>query len=343
MKEPETTWWFGDQPRIPIPSAKGFNVFVGDSIQDVIAFLGWRDEKAAGGIKCEGTGFLFFYDGHGYIVTVRHVAEKLGGDPFVVRVNNHRGPALLIDADEVRWFYPDDPLIDLAVTPAKFDGPLFFPQKLVYTQERAGVIGIGDICYTAGLFHFIAGHKRNLPFLFTGHIALMPPSGEKIPVGNDKGGIDHVEGYLIENNAINGASGSPVFVRPSIHLTAGGVDLHAMCNKDDIFLFGIYQAAWFLPPDAVLREGVKARQTDVVPVGIGVVVPVIKLVELLEIPELKEMREKTPRVEPIPARRVSASVSDAESDLPANDANPTHREDFMRLVGAAARKRERED
>jgi hypothetical protein len=203
-------------------------VFIGDSIQDVIAFLGWRDPNSPGGIKCEGTGFLLYYDGHGYIVTVRHVAEKLGADPYVVRINKHRGPADLIDADEIQLFYPDDPLIDLALTPAKFDGPLFFPQDKIYSKERAGAIGISDICYTVGLFHFIAGHKRNLPFLFTGHIALMPPSGEKIPVGNDKNGIDHVEGYLIENNAINGASGSPVFVRGSTELTMGEKRLHVI-------------------------------------------------------------------------------------------------------------------
>jgi hypothetical protein len=297
-------WWLGDPPRVEIPGAKGFSMFVGDSIQDVIAFLGWRDPALPGGIKCQGTGFLFLYDGQGYIVTVRHVAEKLGSDPFVVRVNKYRGPAQLIDADNVKWFYPVDAMIDLAVTPANFDGPLYFPHDKVLSQERNGPVDIGDICYTAGLFHFISGHTRNLPFLFTGHIALMPPPGEKIPVGNDRGGIDLVEGYLIENNAINGASGSPVFVRPSTALTMGGTPLNVMAGSTDIFLLGIYQAAWFLPPDAILREGVKARVSDVVPVGIGVVVPIHKLVELLETDELKEMRAKSPPLETVLARKV---------------------------------------
>jgi len=270
-------------------------VFVGDSIQDVVAFLGWRDPTAAGGIQCEGTGFLLHYGGHGYLVTVRHVADKFDRDPFVVRINRHRGKALLLDADNVQWYYPSDKLIDLAITPADFGEPLYFPEKHIYSPREHGTIGIGDICYTAGLFHFIAGHTRNLPFLFTGHIALMPPPGEKIPVGNEAGGIDHVEGYLIENNAISGASGSPVFVRPSYRSTGlrkDEPDSGLLMGQDQIALLGVYQAAWFLPPDAARREAVKAKTSDVVPVGIGVVIPAQKLVDLLEIETLRQMRAK---------------------------------------------------
>jgi hypothetical protein len=169
------------------------------------------------------------------------------------------------------------------------------------------------------------------------------PSGEKIPVGNDKNGIDHVEGYLIENNAINGASGSPVFVRGSTELTMGEKRLHVMLNKTDIFLFGIYQAAWFLPPDAVLKEGVQAGAKDVVPVGIGVVVPVAKLGGIAR--NSRTQRNARKKSE---SRNYSRDARwlfprEEESSPPANDANPAHQEDFMRLVGEAARKREQED
>jgi len=341
-------WWLGDPPRIEIPGAKGFSVYVGNSIQDVIAFLGWRDSKAPGGIRCEGTGFLLHFGGQGYIVTVRHVAEKLGDDPFAVRINKYRREALLLDADHVKWYYPADLTVDLAVTPANFGEPLYFPEDHIFSQEKHGPAGIGDFCYTAGLFRFIAGHKRNLPFLLTGHVALMPPLGEKIPVGTESGGTDHVEAYLIENNAIKGASGSPVFIRPTYRLT--GVRRedrdHGIVTVDDqIYLLGVYQAAWFLPPDAVLREGVQARATDVVPVGIGVVVPVHKLVELLNIEDLKEMRAKNPPIETmVPARNVGVSSPLKNAEQRADDEeNPQHLEDFRRLVDVAARKRPRGD
>jgi hypothetical protein len=129
----------------------------------------------------------------------------------------------------------------------------------------------------------------------------MPPPGEKIPVGNENGETEYVEAYLIESNAIKGASGSPVFVRPTTRLTNGGQDLNVLAGKGDIFLMGVFQAAWFLPPDAPLREGVQAKPKDVVPVGLGVVVPAHKLVELLESKDVVQEREQSPRVEPIPA------------------------------------------
>ena len=314
-------------------------MFVGGSIQDVVAFLGWRDPKSPGGIKCKGTGFLLHYKGQGYVVTVRHIAEKLGSDPFAVRINRYRGAAQIIDADEVNWHYHADSLVDLAVTQANFHGPLYFPEQQILSQNDHGPIDIGDFCYTVGLFHFISGHSKNLPFLFTGHIALMPPPGEKIPVGNEGGGTDYVEAYLIENNAIKGASGSPVFVRPTTRLRAGDQDLNVLASRGDIYLMGVFQAAWFLPPDAPLREGVRAKATDVVPVGIGVVIPVYKLVELLESKEMVEKREQSPKVEPISATLAGISSAEHES----SDANPRHLEDFTRLVDVAARKRPQGD
>ena len=45
---------------------------------------------------------------------------------------------------------------------------------------------------------------------------------------------------------------------------------------------------------------------------------------------------------PVPDETLSG-VSEASADHRASDANPTHREDFRRLVGAAARKPEPRD
>ncbi len=77
------------------------------------------------------------------------------------------------------------------------------------------------------------------------------------------------------------------------------------------------------------------------PVGIGVVVPQEKILEVFEMPKLKAQRDeaKKARRQPLAARPDSAA---RRASPPANDANPTHREDFMRLVNAAARKPEPE-
>jgi hypothetical protein len=286
-------------------------VFVGDTIQDVVVFVGFRDTGAPAGIRPEGTGFLIHYDEVNYLVTARHVAKKLGLHPFVIRANRHKGAASLFDADYVKWHYPEDKLIDLAVTPVTLqveaeNGPLYFPQELFLTESKMNelVIGIGDECYTVGLFHFIAGHRRNLPMLYTGNIALLPPSGEKIPVGNEQGETDHVEAYLIESGAINGASGAPVFVRSSRGLKGFFPDTTVMVTDTQFYLFGVFQAAWFLPPDEPLRLGVRAKPTDIVPVGLGVVVPATKLIELLEGDAVKNDRKKRPRASAQPGTGV---------------------------------------
>jgi hypothetical protein len=175
----------------------------------------------------------------------------------------------------------------------------------------------------------------------TGHIALMPPAGEKIPVGNENTkATEWVEAYLVESRAINGASGSPVFARPAITFGPikldSGMETKALWPESEIRLLGLFQGAWFLPPDDPLRKAVQSKDGDVVPVGLGVVVPSYKIIELLEEPALADERAKRPAVG---ARKATVS----EVAPPATDENPNHREDFRRLLGAAARKPPQED
>jgi hypothetical protein len=72
-----------------------------------------------------------------------------------------------------------------------------------------------------------------------------------------------------------------------------------------------------------------------VPVGMGVVVPSEKLLELILMhPKLKKHRDEVIDRE----YDSDAASSDFASAPPSSDENPKHREDFTRLVGAAARK-----
>ena len=49
-----------------------------------------------------GTGFLVQFNHVGYLVTARHVAEELGGDPFLVDLNSkNRDGVNKIAGDEV--------------------------------------------------------------------------------------------------------------------------------------------------------------------------------------------------------------------------------------------------
>ncbi len=324
-------------------------MYTGTGLHETVVFIGFADSSSPTGIRCEGTGFLLHYKGTGYLVTVRHVAELIGSDPFVIRVNR-RGKAELVPGDMVEWAFHPDQLVDLAAVPITlptsggFDCQYLSDDALLKPESfSAEGVGIGSLSYVIGLFRFIQGKEKNLPIVHAGNVALMPPIGEKIPVWNEKTKTpDLVEGYLIESVAINGASGSPVFARGTITygpiVTDQGAKSHASWPEAKLYLLGVFQGAWFAPPDPTVAGTVRARQGDVVPVGVGIVVPAHKLIELLETPEMQENRTKRTPISFVKKTSVSEPTAP-----PAKDENPNAREDFTSLLGEAARKRPRDD
>ncbi len=87
----------------------------------------------------------------------------------------------------------------------------------------------------------------------------------------------------------------------------------------------------------VLKEAVRARDIDVVPVGLGVVVPADKILELLEIEPLREHRERIARS--VAAQPTSvAKPSIAEPERPATEGDDKHRERFTALLDEAVGK-----
>jgi hypothetical protein len=94
--------------------------------------------------------------------------------------------------------------------------------------------------------------------------------------------------------------------------------------------------------DDIIRDRDKLR----IPSSMAVVVPSWEIFNLLDLPEFQVERRKRDELmkenrddENIP----EPQVIDPSAAPPANGENPTHREDFMRLVGAAARKPEPKD
>lgn len=343
-----TQWFIGDPPTVKVPGAEEFSVYLGPKLLDTIAFIGFEDSASSTGMRCTGTGFFLFYEGDGYLVTARHVAEPIGEDPFVIRINR-RGRAELLRSDLVNWSFHPDPTVDLAairlVLPVGHGYECqYLLREQIITEDQffdQGV-GVGSLSYTLGLFRFIYGQNRNLPMVHAGNVALLPPSGERIPVYNKlTQKTDFVQGYLIESAAIDGASGSPVFVRPSITteaLPTNQGSARASWPEARVYLLGLFQGAWFAPPDAPLAQNVRARTDSVVPVGVGVVVPSYQIIELLETKEMRDQRTKNEQTDA--ARPTAVSVEEAP---PATYENPTHREDFMRLADVAARKRRQDD
>ncbi len=296
-------------------------------VRQCVVFLGWETSDPAEPFKPVGTGFLLEYKENVYIVTARHVALEFGEDPFSMRLNTtafppreligplgetegyakewqRRAQGLHVDPlmDGSRW-YSWFPELDLAVMPFNkalrdptFDH-LLFPEENICTHSkvRSEEIGVGDFCYTVGLFRHAAGKNRNTPIVHTGHIAMMPSGWDKISVRdwNNPNGDKRIEiiAYLVESQSLKGLSGAPVLVRPTVQITMptseGAISTHV--PKTDFYLLGVWHGTWEGVPDSALP--LDRKETTRVPVGTGIVIPAEQLVALLESPELREQRE----------------------------------------------------
>jgi hypothetical protein len=221
----------------------------------------------------EATGFL-------YLVTAKHVAEKLS-ERYLVRINSNDGTSKLIESMGIKWFnHPSDPFVDVVVTPFSLsqDG---FDYKVIPTERfltdsiiQKKQIGIGDEVVISGLFAKVTGSQRNIPIVRVGNIAMMP--GERISTKYGK-----IDAYLIEARSIGGISGSPVFVRETKFGGFGG-----------FYLLGSVWSHWDIP---ILKENEFLKYEDLVDklnIGITPVVPAKKILEVLNHPELQEKRRQ---------------------------------------------------
>jgi hypothetical protein len=223
------SYTLGPDIRKPINGCPGFYMRVDDDIRKTVVFIATRTGPGEDDLFIGGTGFLLRFDGSGYLITARHIAKALEGGAFVVRMNTREGAAHNWDVDDIRWFHHPDPTVDLAVIPFDLDvsspyNTLYLDQSLLARDSEvqndgvtpALAIGVGDLTYTVGLFRLMTGKKKNLPVVHMGSIAMVPRD-ELIPCKDwDKpGNTISVEGYLVETQALDGLSGSPVFTRQS--------------------------------------------------------------------------------------------------------------------------------
>jgi hypothetical protein len=296
------------------PEKDGNLVRLADDARKCVVYLGWPDPAKPGEISPEGTGFLVGLSNKDYyLVTAAHVANKLDG-PFGIRLNERgSGQGRIHHIDEVTWFkHPtDEKTVDVAITPFQVpewaDANVWpFKNFLSKQKEEEKDIGAGDLIYVVGVFYLVHGRKRNLPAVHVGHVLLMPDD-EPIPVKdwNDPAypkttqTVD-VRGYLVEAGALPGSSGSPVFVRRSLHrkipdgpgrpLVGGkyavptlGAWLHGTA-----WLMGLWHSAWFGEPAEVIAGPPGSK----VPAGMGIVVPAERIIEVINRPDLTKMRDK---------------------------------------------------
>lgn len=350
----------GPEMREPV-FGPGFYMRINDDLRKSVVFFGYPDVGKSSGIRCIGTGFLLAYKGIPYLITAKHLSHDLGDNPFLMRLNKHNGTSDNIHVDGAAWFEHPDPAVDVSAahmrvgTGSGYDA-VYIDGEMMMSPEKmkAAGIGVGNSTYTVGLFRLLSGEKRNLPVCHSGSIALVP-GDEKIPIrdwtdANRRRRI-FVDGYLVESLSISGLSGSPVFVRPEYSINLAGLGfkhsdpndkfVQIIGSRDGVKLLGLWQGAWDAPPDEVLSAELPTGAVTV-PVGMGIVVPCQRIIEVLEMPKVKDLREKHLASEQEVFVASPQSVAKPAAP-PASDANPSHREDFMRLVGAAARKPPQED
>jgi hypothetical protein len=338
-------------PRVnsDITPFNGAAVRLADDARRCVVFFGLPKLKNGKEVvEYGGTGFFVRFGGEikfDYLVTCRHVARELEHIQFLIRANNHEGRVEELPVDEIEWVYHPDKTVDVAV--AEFPWPrtldrVSFPLDGCLTIQMCQQWGVGpgDLAQIVGLYRLAQGKRRNTPVVHTGHIAMMP-YGEKLPVKEPGGNVIEVEAYLVEAQTLEGLSGSPVFVRHSVvagpglaetrrPLTAG---ITPMGYSAAVHLFGLWQGAWDGQPGKILSEDRGESGKFRVPVGMGLVIPGDKILETILEPKLAEARAKAYQ------ERLAENAAKADSALPTKADNPSHREDFTSLVGAASKKR----
>jgi hypothetical protein len=332
---------------------------VSEDAKRCVVFFG-TDGEGPDKIDYGGTGFLAVdlqgETGFPVLVTCRHVAKSLSRyERFYIRANTWGTQSYTLPAGKIEWAYHPDETVDLAATqfilPSHTFDAIYYRLEsgtTVLGEEARSRVFCGEPISLIGLFRLHPGKERNISFVHTGNVAVLPDSKERIPIIDRMTGQPvEAEVYLVEAQTLDGLSGSPAFVHElidldditlekvspvwSIHPKAFGV----------VRLLGLYIGSWDGEPGRILAEDRNLHGNKRVPVGVGIVVPADRILELVrEHPLLKKQHKEYTTA--VLAQR-AASQDSAIPDPPTGDANPKHREDFNSLVGAAARKRERED
>jgi len=241
-----------------------------------------------------------------YVVTNRHVATAEGVSPSQllpkvhVRVNlsqpggeDQAADTVITLAGGLRWYFPTDPTIDLAVLPSAPKKSIDMKPILVSmfaTNEvlQSRSVTIGDSVFFVGYFSQFPGLHTADPIYRNGAIAMMPEDPILMRAEGDKKPIsEHL--YLADAHAFLGNSGSPLFVnvggfRNGV-VTAGGLPY---------YLLGVVNG--FIPESAdgnVIAATLEVGSKDNLhSSGVLTFVPAQELWDFLYSPLLKHQRDE---------------------------------------------------
>jgi hypothetical protein len=247
------------------------------------------------------TGFIVAVPGahgnsHLYVVTAKHLAERMDCCPIIMGFTNKDGSKALLEADDVHWYaHPTEAnAVDVAVTPFASEQQDLLDLEPVaehlftsVQRMRNASIGVGDEITATSMFTRFSYEDRYLPIVRTGHLAMLPVL--RIPVM----GFEPMEAYVAE---IEGLSGSPVWVRPTDYSNAAQEDAgekkpSVPFNGDrDVIFLGLLHGQWAVSKEVM--KGLSAGYTEKMMSGTSIIVPAHKILEVINQPELAAMRTK---------------------------------------------------
>ena len=182
-------------------------------------------------ISYGGTGFLIAHHQDGvnvpYLITCRHVAKLLSKhSEFYVRANTIGGESYTLPVKKMEWAYHPDQTVDLAAAsyslPTHIFDVIYFrldAQTTVLGDKAKSLVYCGEPISLIGLFRLHPGKQRNISFVHTGNVAVLPDEFERIPMRDrTTNETIHAQVYLVEAQTLDGLSGSPAFVHEIIDL-----------------------------------------------------------------------------------------------------------------------------
>ena len=345
-----------DVPRIP------------DDLLNSVAYLYPSEAEAEDGSSMGGTGFFVGvgFDPHHpalellCLVTNKHVVHN---GSATARINTPDGKFDIIPLDGAQWHYhPDGD--DIAVCPVGINTTFhkirsvnihaLLSKQLIDDYD----LGVGDDVFIIGRFISREGKARNIPSVRFGVLAQMPDE----PIVLD-GGLAQ-ESFLIEARSIPGYSGSPVFLMippsvPNPWRANPNLNEETKTRLPELMKMMGYNpkrqtdrrlGPWLVGIDychIFNKEQVFNSETgDPIPnmhvrsnTGMMGVVPAWRLADILGGPGIMAAVDHLKEAVERGKKKQDQASLDSASEAPfANDENPAHREDFDRLLSAAALK-----
>jgi hypothetical protein len=305
-----------------------------------------------------GTGFVWSRqmkaDGsqsHFYGISNWHLTHDLGAS--IIRLNTRDGKSRYLDFGPEDWHFlrggDDLSAIDLTQAGHVTDEVGHYTEHYGYVSQHTmdtDQISVGEDVFMMGLFANHHGGERNIPAVRFGNIAMLAEKDALIeqPNGNKR------PSHLVDMRSRTGFSGSPVILYriPENDLS----DIPGQpppARLKVLTLLGVHCGQFYeavevrkSPPKFGEKLGDPIKDGDelFIQSGMNIVVPAWRVKELLDQEVFEVARQE--REEKV--RDWLRNRARGEAVVPpANDVNPNHQEDFMRLVGAATRKPAQED